>query len=307
MITNRVERDDAQDEVEQMADADRLLEGEDPKTTGPGDTLATRKSTASMSAFGDPSDPPSRSRGSRKRLADDKEHQVGGPEETARLTAHEIRSHLAVLNGYLSMLEDGSLGRLPEPARASLSPMRAKTRAISRLVDDMLEDVRQRDGRLYLSRRRVDLRSIVRSVADEARFELTDAHRLSTGIPAYSVAADADPNRIATVVRNLINNAIKYSPDGGPIDCNLEVVDDQARITVRDHGIGVDAAEAEQLFGRFQRGRDISNEVVDGVGLGLYISRTLARLHDGDISVSGRPGVGAEFTLHLPLASPSVV
>jgi signal transduction histidine kinase len=255
-----------------------------------------------MSVFDGPPSPSSRNRRSRRHPAADKNRQVGGPEDTTRLTAHEIRSHLTVLNGYLSMLEDGSLGRLPEPARAVLAPMRAKTRAISMMVDDMLEDVRQRDGRLHLSRRTVDLRNVVRSVADEARFDLTDSHQLNVEVPPSPVVATVDPKRVATIVRNLIDNAIKYSPDGGPIDCGLEVVDDQARITVKDHGIGIDPGEAEQLFERFERGRDASHRIVEGVGLGLYISRTLARLHDGDISVSGRTGEGAEFTVHLPLS-----
>lgn len=202
------------------------------------------------------------------------------------------------------MLEDGTLGRLPEPARSALSPMRAKTRAISRLVDDMLEDVRQRDGRLRLSRRSVDLGRVVREVADEAWFDLTESHELNVEIPALPLVANIDPKRVATIVRNLIDNAIKYSPDGGAILCRLEAVDGEARITVGDRGVGVDPGEAEQLFDRYERGR-ASVRGGDGVGLGLYIARTLARLHDGDISVRGRSGEGAEFTVRLPLAATS--
>ena len=221
--------------------------------------------------------------------------------DVARLAAHEIRSQLTVLNGYLSMLEDGSLGRLPEPARSVLSPMRAKTRAISRMVDDMLEDARQQDGRLHLSRRSVDLRTLVEAVAAEARVDLPDSHNLRVEVPDRPVKADVDPRRVATIVRNLIDNAIKYSPDGGAIACQVEVAGDEARITVRDSGIGIDPAEAEKLFGRFERGLEVSAHSVDGVGLGLYISRTLARLHDGDITVAGRRGVGSEFTVGLPI------
>ena len=222
-------------------------------------------------------------------------------EDAASLAAHEIRSHLTVLNGYLSMLDDGSLGRLPEPARAVLPPMRAKTRAIMRMVEDMLEDARQQDGRLHLARRQLDLRSIVQGVADEVTFDLPATHQLLVEVPEKAVPVYADAKRVATIVRNLLDNAIKYSPEGGPVQCRVEAADGEARITVRDRGIGVDPGDVEQLFQRFERGPQDKSDV-EGVGLGLYISRTVARLHGGDITMIGRRGEGAELTVRLPMS-----
>ena len=222
-------------------------------------------------------------------------------QDAASLAAHEIRSHLTVLNGYLSMLDDGSLGRLPEPARAVLTPMRAKTRAIMRMVEDLLEDAREQDGRLHLARRQLDLRSVVQGVADETRFDLPESHQLKVEVPEAPVPVYVDPRRVATIVRNLLDNAIKYSPEGGAIECRVEAVDSEARITVKDHGIGVDPEGVEQLFQRFERGPQDKSDV-EGVGLGLYISRNVARLHGGDISMSGRRGEGAELTVRLPMS-----
>ena len=220
------------------------------------------------------------------------------PDDSRRLAGHEIRSQLTVLSGYLAMLEDGSLGTLPVAARSALAPMRAKVLAISRLVDDMLEDVRSRDGRLRLSRRRFDLRATVRSAADEIRLDLAETHRLEVGLPDDPVVVEADPRRVATILRNLLDNAIKYSPDGGAIECRLEVGGGDARVSVRDHGLGIEPNDAERLFQRFERGEDS----IEGVGLGLYISRMLARLHGGDIMVSSPRDGGSEFTVILPLA-----
>lgn len=219
-------------------------------------------------------------------------------DDRCRLAAHEIRSHLSVLNGYLALLEDGSLGSLPTHARSALLPMRAKVTAISRLVDDMLEEARFRDGRLHLSSRPTDLRALVEAAVADARLDLPNRHELRANLPELPVVARVDGRRITTILRNLLDNAIKYSPDGGVIECELTCAPGIARITVRDPGIGIDAADIERLFGRFQRGR-ASNE---GVGLGLYISRTLARLHGGDITVSSAPGAGSEFVVTLSIA-----
>jgi signal transduction histidine kinase len=221
--------------------------------------------------------------------------------DPARVAAHEIRSHLSVLSGYLAMLEDGSLGALPVAARTALTPMRAKTRAISRMVEDMLEDARFQDGRLHLYRRPADVRTVVQETVDDAGPGLSAALELRVHLPDEPVVADVDPGRLSTIVRNLIDNAIKYSPTGGVIDCTVESGAEMAVITVSDQGIGIDPEQAGRLFQRFERGRAWGRPV-QGVGLGLYIARTLARLHGGDISATRRQFGGSQFVVTLPLA-----
>jgi signal transduction histidine kinase len=223
--------------------------------------------------------------------------------DPARVAAHEIRSHVGVLNGYLSMLEDGTLGDLPPAARLALVPMRAKTRALSRMADDMLEDARFADGRLHLSRHPADVRTAVQEAVNDAGPGLSPALELRVHIPDEPIVADVDPGRVGTIVRNLIDNAIKYSPDGGVIDCTVETDDAMAVITVTDQGVGIDPDQAGQLFGRFERGRDADRRPVPGVGLGLYIARVLARQHGGDIKMNNRRGGGSRFVVTLPLAS----
>lgn len=220
----------------------------------------------------------------------------------SRLVAHEMRSHLAVLRGYLAMIEDGSLGQAP-PAIARVIPeLSSKAKAISQLVEDMLDDVRLQDGRLHLSRRLVDLREVVDSSVQSARFTLPKTHRLVHRMPSRPVLVDADSSRIGTILRNLLDNGVKYSPDGGTVECLLEAEGDHAIVRVADEGVGVDEADVPALFQRFGRARVGRGRSVDGVGLGLYISKTLAELHGGGLTYSPRAAGGSVFSLRLPLA-----
>lgn len=236
-------------------------------------------------------------------------HHVGVPKGHAplsfegdhtRLAAHEIRSHLAVLSGYLSMLEDGTIGSLPDHALPVVAEMRTKTRSIAQIVDDMLEDARHQDGNLHLARKVVDLNEVVEQAVSDAKVALPGDHELVSTTPPTPLTADIDPARVRTILRNLLDNAVKYSPEGGRIECRLERDGGNAVISVSDEGIGIRAQDAEEVFKRFGRGRGEAEDI-PGIGLGLYICRTLARLHGGDVAVASRPGRGSEFVVTLPL------
>ena len=108
----------------------------------------------------------------------------------------------------------------------------------------------------------------------------------------------ADVMRLEIIVGNLLDNAIKYSPDGGDLMLRLSAAEGLALVSVRDHGIGIAPEDMDRLFVRFSRLAPRSD--VPGTGLGLYLARELARLHGGDIIAVSRPGEGSEFTLSLP-------
>ena len=113
----------------------------------------------------------------------------------------------------------------------------------------------------------------------------------------------ADEKRLTAMLTNLIDNAIKYSPGGGDIEVACEHDGRVARVTVRDHGIGINAEQAHMLFTRFGRLVTPETSHIRGTGLGLYLARETARLHGGDIHVSSTLGGGSTFTVVLPLAS----
>lgn len=205
-----------------------------------------------------------------------------------------------MLSGYLSMLQDGTIGPLPDSAEMVLGEMRRKTQSIARIVEDMLEDARHQDGGLHLARRPVDLREVVEAAVGDSRRELPPTHSLRCRLPDDPVRVLADPGRVQTILRNLLDNAVKYSPDGGHIECRLDLCGGEAVLTVADEGIGIPEDEQRNLFARFSRGSLGASTA--GVGLGLYLARTLARMHGGDIELYSRPGAGSEFRVRLPLA-----
>ena len=112
----------------------------------------------------------------------------------------------------------------------------------------------------------------------------------------------ADKRRLTTMLTNLIDNAIKYSPAGGEIEIACDHDEREATVLVRDHGIGINAEQAHLLFTRFGRLVTPETSHIRGTGLGLYLARETARLHGGDITVTPTPGGGSTFTVTLPIA-----
>lgn len=219
--------------------------------------------------------------------------------EFLRLASHELRSPLAVLSGYVSMLQDGSLGELPESAAHAVPILAARLKSMSLMIDHMLETARLEDERLQLRLEDVELGDLVRRCRDDMEQLTGPQHTLEVRAPAQPVTVTADRLRVETIVNNLLDNAVKYSPAGGAVTCELAVAGEQARISVEDEGIGISPDERPRLFTRFTRLNP--GTAIPGTGLGLYVSRELARKHGGDLTVESVPGKGSCFTLALPL------
>ena len=224
--------------------------------------------------------------------------------EFLHLASHELRGPAAMLRGYLSMIEDGSLGTLPPKMMPILPVLKAKAAQINMLANEMVEAARLEDRRLQLKLKRLNLRDAVRRSMTNAEPNLTPRHRMTLDDQApEDLFLLADVMRLEIIIGNLIDNAIKYSPAGGPITLWLSRADQTALLSVRDNGIGIAPEDMDRLFVRFSRVAPRSD--VPGTGLGLYLARELARLHGGDIVALSRPGEGSEFTLSLPLDIPA--
>lgn len=218
-----------------------------------------------------------------------------------RLASHELRGPVAILRGYLSMLEEGALGEMP-PAVAGVLPVLCATASgMNQMVDQMLDTARLEDSRLQLKRRPTDLLQLVRDAANTVRLIHGESHPVQIRAPDGPLVVNCDAARIATVVGNLVSNAMKYSPPGREVTVLLSRSDGVARMAVSDAGIGIDEAQLSRIFTRFGRIESPETADIPGTGLGLYLSRELARLHAGDITVVSRPGEGSTFTLTLPL------
>jgi signal transduction histidine kinase len=220
-----------------------------------------------------------------------------------KLASHELRGPIAIVRGYYSMMADGSLdaGALER----AMPVIGRKLDDMNGLVNEMLETARLDEGVTRLDRQPHDLRSIVSAATVAIRPQLRPPHRLLTRAPHAPVMVDVDAGRIETILRNLLDNAIKFSPNGGDIGCYLSVGGGSARVHVVDQGLGIPAEQMHRLFTRFSRLVTPENSHILGTGLGLYLSRELARLHGGDITVRSKPSLGTRFRLSLPLPQPA--
>jgi signal transduction histidine kinase len=182
--------------------------------------------------------------------------------------------------------------------------MSAKVGEMNALIEQMIEAARLEDGRLMLRPAEADLCHIATVAVDSARVDGT--REIGLECPDQPVVVQVDAERIQTILANLISNAIKYSPNGSPINCEVTVRGGVARVSVKDSGIGIAKEELPILFTRFGRVSTPETVHLPGTGLGLYLARQLARLHGGEITVDSEPGRGSNFTLHLPqsLTSP---
>ena len=201
------------------------------------------------------------------------------------------------------MLEGGLLGDLNERGRKAVPVISAKVLEMNALIEQMIEAARLEDGALMLRPEANDLRDIVNAAVDSERPVLEGQHKIRVKCPDRPVHVRVDGERVKTIVSNLVSNAIKYSPEGGPVEVEVVNRGGIARVSVKDQGVGIAKEDLPILFTRFGRVSTPQTDHLPGTGLGLYLGRQLARLHGGEITVDSDPGRGSTFTLHLPVST----
>jgi signal transduction histidine kinase len=214
------------------------------------------------------------------------------------IASHELRGPMTVIKGYLTMLEAGALGDVTPKVRSVLPLLISKADEVNWMIEQMIEASRLEEGRLALKKNRADIVELTEGAIDGVRVTFS-GHELKVDMPVESIEADVDPDRFQIVVRNLLSNAAKYSPSGSDISVHVRRDDDKAFVSVRDHGAGISKEDQEHLFTRF--GRIETSTHVQGTGLGLWLSREIARMHDGDLTVDSSVGAGSTFTFMVPL------
>jgi two-component system, OmpR family, sensor histidine kinase VicK len=211
--------------------------------------------------------------------------------------SHELRSPLTSIKGYTDTLLDGGPWD-EETEREFLEIIRVSSEKLSGLVDNLLDAAKMEAGVLKLEQEPVRVERIVQQVVAHKRL-LAPNHPLTAEIDPDLPVANADPFRVEQVVTNLVENAIKYSPEGGPITVRVRG-GDEITVSVSDRGVGVTKEQAERLFERFYRVDSSLARTTKGVGLGLFICRSLVEAHGGRIWVESRPGEGSTFSFTLP-------
>jgi signal transduction histidine kinase len=155
---------------------------------------------------------------------------------------------------------------------------------------------------LLIKPEEADLRAIASAAVAKLEPVLDERHHIVLKSPSRPVRVMVDAERVTTIVTNLIDNAVKYSPDGGEVTVMVTTGGGVARLGVKDTGIGIARDDLPILFTRFGRVSNSSTDHFPGTGLGLFLGRQLARLQGGEITVDSVPGEGSTFTLHLPIA-----
>ena len=218
--------------------------------------------------------------------------------------SHELRTPLTVLRGYLHLLEDGAFGDLPAELTDDVVPsLVTSVEEINSLVEGMLVAARLEYG-VELSLEALDLREVVRNVVRGVEETTVDDEPMPIVVieaPVSPVTVLADAEQIATIVANLVRNAMKFSPPLSEVRCAVGVRGATASVTVSDRGPGIPPEQVPKLFTRFGRIDVPGAAGTRGAGLGLYIARELARMHGGDVTVQTTPGSGSVFELSLPL------
>lgn len=229
--------------------------------------------------------------------------------------SHELRNPLAVTKGHIELagkrlqrfLQKGGHAEETTAALNNVAvALREALRSVNvqqRLIGDFLDVSRIQENTLEISPQRCDLATIVREVVERQQM-LFPARALQLDLPAAPVPVLADADRIGQVVTNYLINAIKFSPEEQPIEIGLRAEGCSARAWVQDHGPGLSPEAKAHLWERFYRTAQSKTQrgALGGMGLGLYISRTLVTLHHGQIGAQSEPGEGATFWFTLPLA-----
>jgi PAS domain S-box-containing protein len=223
-------------------------------------------------------------------------------DEFLAMLAHELRNPLAPISNAAQLL--ALAGANPARVRQSSEVIIRQVGHMTDLVDDLLDVSRVTRGLVELERERLDLRAVVAGAVEQAR-PLIEArgHALHTSMDAAGAWVDGDRTRLVQILSNLLNNAAKYTPQGGRIALSVATDGGQARIEVRDNGIGIAPSMLPHVFDLFTQAERTPDRAQGGLGLGLALVRSLAQLHGGRVEAhSEGAGQGSAFTLVLPLA-----
>lgn len=220
--------------------------------------------------------------------------------EVMAALSHEMRTPLAAIKGYASALLLEGATWSDDKRREFLHRIEAECDSLQTMITDLLDSSLIDIGQLPIEPQPVRLPRLASAVAEELQ-RRTDRHRLVIDFPADFPLLDADPGRITQVLRNILDNAIKYSPEGGLIVIKGEVRRADVVVSVTDQGIGIAPEDLIPLFDKFFRGKPPAGHHIAGTGLGLPVARAIVEAHGGRIWAESSLGYGTTLSFSLPL------
>jgi len=222
-------------------------------------------------------------------------------DEFVSIVSHELRTPLNAILGWTTMLQRGAL--VPEKAARALQSVYDNASRQARLIEELLDFSRVTSGRASLQMEAVDVRELIRGVVESmvptAVGRAVDLH-LSTVPPVY---VRGDIRRLEQVFFNLVDNALKFTPDGGRVAIDVRIAEGNVEIQIKDTGAGMEPSFLPYVFDRFRQADSATSRTHGGLGLGLSIAKQLVEAHSGHITATSEgKGLGSTFTVELPLA-----
>jgi len=222
--------------------------------------------------------------------------------EFVSIAAHQLRTPVSGLRWVFNYLRSGDAGKLTKKQQEVIEKGDIRAAEMAHLVNDFLNVARISDGKFQYQLTPHDFSSLVSEVsasfADIAKEKGIVLEMNLEEVPTFNL----DKEKMAILVQNLIDNALKYTAKGGKVSVCTQAKEGRAELTVRDSGIGISREEQARLFEKFFRSKQATQMFTDGSGLGLFIVKSIVDGHDGDIVVKSEEGKGTEFTVSFPLS-----
>lgn len=217
--------------------------------------------------------------------------------------SHELRTPLTVIKVYTELMQSSANGSLDEKYKSFIHNINKGSEELERHINQLISISELQAGTLHLNRVEVELTQLVLSVVDQWRQRMAEKKlTLSVRQPDENLIVQADMVHLSWAIDNLMSNAYNYTPSDGEVEVRIYQTGDDAHVDVIDNGIGIAIADQPHLFDRFFRAHNTANYEARGVGLGLYITRSIVELHEGNVTVKSESGHGSTFTVTVPLA-----
>jgi len=222
-------------------------------------------------------------------------------DEFIGFVSHELRSPLTVIMGAVNTVLTEGERLSPEETRQLLQDAAWEAESLSRLLGNLLELSRVQANRLFLRTEAINVKKVIQDTVEEIKHQSL-IHQFVIDLPRKLPPVYADQLRLERILYNLLENAVKYSPQGGEIRVSVKPEEEHLVIGISDQGIGISGADQTRLFEPFQRLEDSRIDRVEGAGLGLLVCRRLVEAHGGRIWVESEPSQGSTFFFTIPLS-----
>lgn len=222
-------------------------------------------------------------------------------DEFVSIASHELKTPLTTIKGYTQLLGNALQKRAEENNRY-VDMLNNQLDKLNDLINELLDISRIQSGKLSINKTEFSLTELVKEVVGEAQL-FTSQHQIKLSVPRKDVIIEADRFRISQVMMNFLTNAIRYSPNAEQINVQVSMVAEGVRVAVQDFGIGIAEEKIPLVFDKFFQVQAIDNNVIQGLGLGLYISSEIIKQHQGRVGLTSVEGQGSTFHFILPVAS----